>query len=283
MTAIVLALLSAAGYGASDFLAGWASRSTSYRRVAVLVQGVGALVVVAALPWVEGTSSAGALLWGGVSGLGAALGTMALYYGLAAGQMAVAGPISGVGAAALPVLIGLVLGERPSAITLVGIAVALPAVWLVARNKHDPVRTATARRGTGAGLLAGVGFGLLFVALAQAPSDSGLWPGAASVVVAALSVATVSLFDRAGRGPVTRIEPHVWASGIAAGVLGAAGPVLFLLASREGLLVVVAVLAALYPAVTVLLARSVLGERIARSQVYGLLLAAAAVVAIAGG
>lgn len=282
MIAVVLALLSAAAYGGSDFLAGWASRSAPYRRVAVLVHGVGTLAVLAALPWVGGMPSASALLWGGVSGLGAGLGTLALYHGLAADQMAVAGPISGVGAAALPVLVGLLLGEQPSIITLVGIGVALPAVWLVARGEHAPNRRAV--RGAGAGVLAGVGFGLLFVALAQAPADSGLWPGAASVVVAAASVTLARWLDQAGREPVAPADRRpVAAAGIAAGILGAAGPVLFLLASREGLLVVVAVLAALYPAVTVLLARSVLRERVTRGQLAGLLLAAVAVVAIAGG
>ena len=102
MTAVVLALLCAAGYGASDFLAGLASRRAPYAQVAVVVQVVGAVVVLLALPAVEGRFQVSALAWGALSGLGAGLGTLALYRGLARGQMAVAGPISGVGCGRAP-------------------------------------------------------------------------------------------------------------------------------------------------------------------------------------
>lgn len=278
MTAIVLALLSAVGYGASDF--GMAARRGSYVHVAIVVQVVGAVAVLVALLFARGTFHTGALAWGAVSGLGAGLGTLALYRGLAQGQTAVAGPISGVGAAGLPVLVGLALGERPSALTLIGVGLALPAVWLVAGGGGDGLRSLAG--GSVEGLLAGVGFGVLFLALAQAPPGTGLWPSAASVVVSATTVTLVGLVVSPQRAETTG-DRHAWFGAAVAGILGAAGPVLFLLSSRHGLLVVVAVLAALYPAVTVLLARIVARERSGRGQIAGLILAAGAVIAITAG
>lgn len=281
MIALLLALASALSYGSSDFLAGVVSRRVHYAWVGMVGQAAATVLVFAALPLGGGEISAGALLWGGLSGLGAATGTVALYRGFARGRMAVAAPISGAGSAALPVLVGLLQGERPSLVTLAGVVLALPAVWLIASGDGGPRRLVA---GAVEGLLAGLGFGMLFVALAQAPAGSGLWPTAAGQVASLAAVcAFVLVGARGGSARVGVARLRSLAGMVVAGALGAVATVTYLLASRHGLLVVVSVLAALYPGITVLLARLILRERASRWQLVGLALAAIAVVAISAG
>jgi drug/metabolite transporter (DMT)-like permease len=285
MSAIFLALASALAYGSADFIAGWLSRRTHYARVALLAQiaaGAGALLTSLI---VGGRPSGASLAWGALSGLGGGLGTLALYRGLARGRMNVVAPLSGVLAAALPALVGLALGERPAPTALVGLGLALPAVWLTARTEHED----GAQAGTSAsssvvdGVLAGLGFAVLFIALQRAGRGEGLWPTASSQIVAALPM--LALHARALRpapgGPPEdgwlRLGPWF------AGVLVAVAAICFFLATQRGLLTVVAVLTSLYPAVTVALARWLLAERIGRWQGVGLALAAVSVALISGG
>jgi drug/metabolite transporter (DMT)-like permease len=310
---VVLALLSAVSYGASDFLGGLGSRRASFLRVAVVAQLAATLSLLVAAPLVGGHRTLEGVLWGALAGLGSGTGSVALYRGLGRGQMSVVGPISGVGTAVIPALAGLALGERPSAVTLAGVVVMVPAVYLIARTE-DPVTAsfgAAGRGGSDAGLhagvldgaLAGVGFGVFFLALSQAGPGDGLWPSAASSVLSAVLVCGLVLVRRArspsvpatgppgagGPGHTATAHPPAALAGPvtltagSAGVSAGAASALYLLATRQGLLVVVAVLAALYPAVTVLLARITLHERSSRGQVAGLVLAAGAVVAITAG
>lgn len=284
MTAVLLSLGAALAYGLSDFVGGLCGRRTSAWSVAVLA-GVGGgllLVVVAA---VEGTTPGGGhLLWGAVAGVGNGFGTAFLYRGLSAGRMGVVAPVSGVTAAVLPVAVGVAAGERPSALVWLGIVVALPAIWLVAREPGSPPasRTGSAvRPGSGLpdGVLAGLGFGTLFAALAQVPDGAGLWPLVVSQLVGAVvvvGIATVLAQDWLPR------HPAAWGGG-AAGLLGALATLGFLLATHHGLLTVSAVLTSLYPAGTVLLAALVLREHIHRAQLVGLALCALTVTFVATG
>lgn len=288
MTAILLALLSAAGYGTSDFLAGLASRRVPYVQVALVVQLSATASVLVAVPFAGGRLTAAGLGWGALSGLGTGTGAMALYRGLARGHMSVAGSISGVGAAGVPVLGGLGLGDRPSLITLLGIAAIIPAVWLIARGGEPrPTRGGTAswrRGGVGEGLVAGLGFGAFFLALSRVGANAGLWPSAASVMTSAALVAAFWVVS--SRATTGRRQAAAWQAmpGARLGATAAGVAIVtYLLATRHGLLVVVAVLAALYPAATVVLARVVLRERSGRSQLVGLITAAGAVVAITAG
>ena len=242
--------------------------------------------VCVAVPLAGGHLTIEGVLWGALGGVGAGTGALALYRGLAREEMSVVGPISGVGAAAIPVLVGLALGERPSIVTRAGVVLILPAVWLIARV-DDPVspegtRVTAGRAGIVEGSLAGVGFGVFFLALAQAGAGDGLWPSAASTAAAALLVTGVAVAQGA-RLPRRSGSRRTALTAASAGLCAGATNTLYLLATRQGLLVVVAVLAALYPAVTVLLARAVLHERSSRGQVFGLVMAAGAVVAITAG
>ena len=136
VSAILLALGSALAYGAADFIAGCLSRRSHYGRVSLVAQLAAGTGTVLASLVVGGRPSGASLAWGALSGLGGGLGTLALYRGLARGRMNVVAPLSGVLAAALPALFGLVLGERPGPAAMAGLGLALPAVWLTARTEE---------------------------------------------------------------------------------------------------------------------------------------------------
>jgi len=295
-----LALASAIGYGGSDFAAGLASRSAGVIQVTLLASTVSAIVVTAALPFAAShPPSAAALAWGAVAGLGGTMGALALYLGFRHAAFSVAGPISAVGAAGFSALAGLLLGERPTALALTGIVLALPAIVGVSASAAsgtvasaasaggrsdepagDPAAT-TGRpiAGAVAGLVAGACFALLFIGLDRAGSGSGLWPVAATQVAELAVALAVALAARNVRLPGPR--PRLLA-GIT-GATGAAGTILFFFATHEGFLAVTAVLTSLYPAVTIVLARTVLGERLTALRLAGLTLAAACVALIAVG
>ncbi|MDQ3164992.1 MAG: DMT family transporter [Actinomycetota bacterium] len=273
---VLLALGSAIAYGFSDFVGGLLSRRTSVWAVATVGQTVATVGTSAFALLVGGDPAPGDWLGGGVAGVGSGLGTVFLYRGLSSGRMSVVAPISAVGAALLPIVVGLVAGERPQLLTWLGVGCALPAIWLVSRSAA-PATPAAESAGVTDGLLAGVGFGALFAALGQVPEESGLWPltlaqGASVVVIVTLGVALRQSWLPRDRDAALGAVP---------GVLGALATVLFLLSSQAGLLAVAAVLASFYPATTVLLAALVLHERIGHSQALGLLLAAAAVALVA--
>lgn len=273
----LLALAGALLYGCSDFLGGLASRRTSAWAVAFVASLAGAGFVLAAALLVGGSPDRGDLAWGALAGLGNGFGTAFLYRGLASGRMGVVAPISGVGAAVVPVAVGLATGERPGALVWAGILAALPGIWLVSR---EPTHLPTARTGGVLdGVLAGLGFGTLFAALGQIPDGAGLLPLALNQLVAAVLVAGLATAAGASWRPSDR---HAWA-GVACGALGAAATGAFLLAAQSGALTVAAILASLYPAFTILLAATVLREHVHRSQALGLLLCGVAVACVAGG
>jgi drug/metabolite transporter (DMT)-like permease len=280
---VLLALASAVAYGLSDFFGGMLSRRTSVWPVAVMAQVGGAVFVLVPALFLPGEPGMTALLWGALSGVGSGVGTVFLYRGLSTGRMSVVAPLSGVGAAVLPVLVGLLGGERPQLLAWLGIACALPAIWLVSAGEGDEGLTGepVSRSSTGVldGILAGVGFGLLFAALGQVPEEAGLVPAGvglafATPVIIALAVAL--------RHPWLPRDRHAFAA-TGVGALGAGATVLFQLATQSGLLSIAAVLSSLYPAFTVLLAVLVLREHIHRGQAFGLALAGLAVTLVALG
>ena len=280
MTAVLLALASAAAYGTSDFVAGVAARRTSAWAVALVGSVVGGLLAVVLALVLPGQPGASDLAWGALAGVGNGVGGAFLYRGLSRARMGVVGPVSAVGAAILPVAVGVLGGERPAPLVWLGIVAALPGIWLVAREPTDAAPTSPMGAGLVDGLLAGAGFGLLFAALGQVPDGAGYWPVAVSQGVGALAVVAVATL--LGASWVPRDLAAV-AGGAGAGALSAAAVVGFLLATQQGLLTVSAVLASLYPAMTVLLAAVLLHERVHRVQGLGLALCAASVVCVAVG
>jgi uncharacterized membrane protein len=274
--AILLGLAAALLYGGSDFSGGLASR----RMGSLAVNVIGSTASVAVV-WVVIAVSGGpaptlhAVVWGVVGGLGGGVGTLVLYRGLARGQMSVVGPVSAVGAAIVPVVVGVALGERPGLWAVAGVLVALPAIALVAMTDSGP--SGASRSGLLDGLIAGAAFGFLFVALAQAGNGSGLWPVASEQTMALVLAAAVAIGSRT---PV-RVTVRGAALPVLAGVSGMVATLLYFVATQQGLLSTVAVLTSLYPGVTVLLARMIVHERFRVAQRIGLGLCALAVVAIA--
>ncbi len=313
MLAILWALAAAVGYGSSDFAAGMAARRASVIRVALMTEAVCVIIVGLVLPLTgAGQPDLRAVAWGMVSGLAGVSGALVLYLGFRHAAFSVAGPLSAVAAAGFSVLAGLLLGERPTAFALTGIALALPAIVGVSASARgtagapapggppapegtevsgttgsaSPARSTAAgaargRAPTGAsyGLAAGVCFALLFIGLNQAGSGSGLWPVFSGQVTAFAAVGCLAGFTGDFRLPEAR---GGWLAAIA-GITGGPGTIFYFLATHHGLLAVAAVLSSLYPAVTIMLARLLAGERLTAVRLAGLSLGAASVALIAAG
>ena len=288
--AVGFALVSAFVYGLSDFAGGVTSRRTSAWGVAV-AGAVSAFVVVGLVvafdPAVPGRSDT---LWAVLAGVGSGFGGGFLYRGFAAGQIAVVAPVSAVGAAVLPAVVGFGLGERLGSLPTLGVLLALPGIVLVSREPGAAAARREARRTSGErgprwadglvdGLLGGAGFGLLFIALGQVSDDAGFAPlGIAQLVgiVTLVLVATVV-------GGSWRPDRTAWIGGAVAGTAAAGANLAYQVSVQQGFLTVSAVLTALYPAVTVVLAALVLRERITASQGAGLAVCGAAVLLVASG
>lgn len=274
---VFLALASAVAFGVSDFIGGWLSRRMSVWRVAFVMQltATSALLVFATLA--PGNPTPGALGWAFSAGLANGLGTVALYRGLALGRMGVVAPVSGALAAMIPVIVGVALGERPSTWAWVGVAIALPGIWLVART---PGSASTAGySGFREGLLAGACFGVLFVLLAQIPAHAGWLPLAMTEAMSGVIVMIVAVVIHEPWAPT---DPRLWPA-IALGVLVAGAMGSFVLATHHGYLSISSVLASLYPGVTVALAIVIMRERVHPIQVVGLALCGTAVALVAAG
>ncbi|WP_165966983.1 DMT family transporter, partial [Actinomadura sp. 7K507] len=206
------------------------------------------------------------------SGVGTGAAMVFLYRGISNGNMSVVVPVSAVGGVALPVVAGVAfLGDRPSAPAWAGIAVVLPALWLVSRSRsedHGRMRAALFN-----GLVASCGIGIQYLALAQAGGDAGLWPVAAGRVAAVLTIAPMI---GSPRGLFPSGKTWLWSA--LNGGLAAAALVFYLLATREQLVVIAVVLSSLYPVVPVLLGVTALRERLSAAQAAGLAGAGVAVV-----
>ncbi len=281
MLTITLALASAALYGLSDFVGGVVSRRASVWQVAVVTQVAAIVLVGVAALVVGGSPTTSEWLWGALAGVGTGAGTAFLYRGLSSGRMSVVAPISAVGAALIPVAVGFLTGDRPPILTWIGIGCAIPAIWLVSTTPGPDTAERRGRLDPGVvdGVLAGMGFGLMFAALGQVSDSAGLGPLAAAEVVSVFAI--VILATLLGHGWLPRERDSWW--GLVVGALAAVAAILFLVASQTGMLTVAAVLASLYPVFTVLLAAVVLRERVAPAQAVGLVLALAAVVLVAAG
>lgn len=201
---------------------------------------------------------------------------MSLYRGLAVGRMSVVAPLSAVLSAALAALAGLLLGEHLKVLAWVGIAIAMPAVALVSLQPAE--QPGSRRAGIVTGVIAGAGFALLFIALDRAGTSAGAWPLLPGQAVAAVIVLAWAALAR--NRPSREAWSKAWRIGVAAGVLGGIANLLYLAATGAGQLAIVAVVTALYPAVTILLARLTLHERWSRLQIIGLVVSAVAVAAI---
>jgi drug/metabolite transporter (DMT)-like permease len=277
----VLALLAAAGYGAADFLGGLKSKALSAFAVIAVSQGA-TLLGVALVTGVSGVSMPEVryLLFGAFAGLAGAVGIVALYRGLAVGAMGIVAPITATGVA-IPVVVGVLRGERPGAVQVAGLVLALAGVVLASfevSGERSGRRGAVAA-GVGYALVGAVGVGLFFTALDAASEGGVLW---ALLMQRAVLVALVAAVAGARRTSL-RIPRRDLLAVLAVGVLDIGANAAFAYASTRGLLSLVAVLGSLYPVVTILLARVILGEQIDGLQRVGVVVALTGIICITAG
>ena len=299
----ILALAAAVLYGTADFLGGVASRRASVFAVLALTVPAGAVVMllvallgqVPALGGLLGHGGLGspasvgnwsAVGWAAASGVCGAAGLVAFYAGFATAPISVVAPVAALVSAVLPVGVAIAGGERPAATVIAGGLICLVAIVLVSAQPadHEDARgggirlvTSGRLRALGYGAAAGAGFGLFFIFLKNAGQSGVLWPvaisrSAGTVVALGIALATRTR-PRWGRGGITGIA-------LISGAIDAAANVCYVLATRAGLFGLAVVITSLYPGMTVLLARVLLGERMRWLQRAGLLLAAAGVVLV---
>jgi drug/metabolite transporter (DMT)-like permease len=282
LTAILLALLAAAGYGVSDFAGGLASRRVNVLRVVVVSYPVGLVGMTLLAPLAGGHLTAQSVWVGLLAGVAGGLAILWFYAALAAGPMSVVSPVTALLVTAIPLGAGVLAGERPGPWALTGAGLAIVAVVLVSREERGPLDEDTPIRFSPkvAWLTVGSGvtFACYFVLLDHVGDDTGLWPLTLARVVATVMVLVAAFFARE-RGLPSGVPLRL---AVGAGVLDVVANVAFQFAVRGGLLSLVAVIAAMYPAATVLLARLVLAERTNGWQRLGLVLAAVSIGLIAG-
>jgi drug/metabolite transporter (DMT)-like permease len=309
MVVVLLAVVTAIAYGGSDYAGGLAARRGNLLRVTVVAEVTNAVLLIAIVPFgSDRIPSPVSVVWGVAAGAGGVAGGMALYLGFQKAAFSLASSVSAVGTAAFSVMAALVLGERPDALSLLGMALAVPAIIGVSVSgrrantgdvggssvvacdtttdapaaRLDRPRLTTAGRhmaGVLWGLTAGAGFALFLIGLNRAGSSTDLWPlavaGLTGVLVVILLAAATSQLKPPPAG-------SRWLS-VLSGVTAAAGTLSYFLATHHGLLAVTAVISSLYPAVTILLARILSGEQLTALRMIGLCFAAASVGLIAAG
>lgn len=302
--AILLALISAALYGVSDYVGGRVSRRVTPLVLIAVADGATLAILASVVPLAAGPAPAVEYLaWAVAAGVSGVLGVLFLYRALADGAMTVVAPVTAVIAAALPVVVGIAGGDRPGAAALIGIGVALLAVAMISGAIGVP-HVPTPRRLLVLAVAAGAGFGLLFIFYDLAGAGGTWWPllmaraVAFPIVVGALVVTRLRAhrgrrgrrsadLDPADRDPAVEfadgspvIDRRAVVAGLVIGLLGGSANLAYLAATQRGLLAVVAVVVSMYPATTVALATVLDHERMRRPQGIGLGLAGVALVLV---
>jgi len=286
---VLLGLTAAVLYGSGDFLGGMATRRAHVLTVLTLVESAGVIVALAAAVISSDSASLAGLAWGLSAGLVGGFGLIVFYTGLAAGPMSVVAPVSGLVSTVLPVAVALAEGERPGVGVYAGALLCLVAIVLASsagdtagdtRSGSGPApRPARLGRAIAYGTASGVSFGLFFLLIRNAGQSGELWPVAAgrigelAIILAAAAVLRPGLLRGVGGG--------IPLAAAGAGAIDVVANICYVAATRTGAFGLAVVLASLYPGVTVLLARVVLGERLRRIQRVGLALAAVGIVLVA--
>jgi drug/metabolite transporter (DMT)-like permease len=273
LTPLFLALGASLAWGVGDFFGPLISRTAGVLPVLMWAQigGVASLAVAVAIR-AQGPAGWGVLYAIGAS-FGGMLGLYAYYRGMNTGTMSVVAPIAGV-SAVIPVIFGIATGDHPSVLQVTGIAAALAGVGLASIEHHEGRRRVAA--GVGLALLAACGFGFYFPWMHAAGRVDFWWASFVFRTTALLLVATAVTSRRVD----VRLSPRLAAIAVGAGIVDTVGNVCFAASSQHGLVSLTAVLASLYPIVTVLLAASLLHERVAPLQRTGIALTLAGVVLI---
>ncbi len=275
--AVVLALLTAVVYGSADFLGGKATRHVSAIGVTLVGQFFGIAVLgIATFMADTPVPPPSDWAWSALAGILGSSGLVVFYKAMSSGHMTVAAPTAAVMGAIVPIVAGLIMGERPSTATLIAMPVAVIAIALISDilgpgNHRAPARTISLA------MMGGSLFGFVFVALHQTTSDSGVWP---VFIMRMTSIPYLAVLFFITHSRIKGVRTHI-APTVGSGLLDSIANWLYVLAVREGLLSVVSVIVSLYPGTTMMLAVGVDHERVHRSQIFGVALAALAVCVIA--
>ena len=273
MTPLLLALGASLAWGVADFVGPLLGRTLGVLRIMFWGQ-VGGLVSIAIVVAIRGEGPRGwGVLFAVAAAIGGTLGLFAYYRGMKIGAMSVVAPIAGA-SAVIPVVFGIATGDHPSVPQLFGMACALVGVALASVEHHEGSRRVAA--GVGLALLAALGFGFYFPWMHAAGHVDFWWASLTFRTAALLLVASAVAAQR----PDLRLQPRVLGIALAVGIGDMLGNLLFAASSHSGLVSLTAVLASLYPIVTVLLAAAVLHERVAPLQRSGIVLTLTGVVLI---
>ena len=273
MLSIIYGIASAATWGAADFIGGLATKRTSPYRVLFLAEIAGlvpftilALITGEVLPPVTD------LVWAGVASLLGLTGLIFLYRALASGQMTVAAPVSALFSALIPVVFAIFTEGLPSLTTLMGFVLAFIAVWLISQTDGMNLRFSFADLRLP--LISGLFFGLYFIVIHKATLEAFFWPLAAARATGLIALGLFAFITRQPAAP----PRDMWGYVMLNGILDIGGNGFYVLAARTGRLDVAAVLGALYPASTVLLAWIILKEKISFIQTVGIVLTFIAII-----
>lgn len=270
--AIALALLTALMYGIGDFYGGLAAKRARVVQVVVGSHVIGAFGSTVAALLVAERFIVGDAVLGIIGGGFGLIGVVLLYRRLAIGPMSVVAPLTAITSAVLPAAWGVARGDRLNWLGWVGIALALLAVLLVslAKDPPDSANAPVTAQVIIESLLAGAGFGMIFIFFGATSDDGAPWPVAtARIFTSGLLLLFLFAIRRRRDQPMMPVDRKAWPSIAAVGLLDTASNITFIYASNRGQLAVVSVLAALYPISTVVLARLVLAERMSPPQVLG--------------
>ena len=276
--AILLGLFAALAWGTGDFTGGMASRKAPETAVVLGTESVGLVLLLGCAFFVGGSPTARDLTFGAIAGLLGVAGLVLLYRGLAQGRASVVAPLSAVGACVLQVVWGLASGEDPGVLALIGILLAIVSIGVVAGSAAEPADSSTLsrRQEIQCGLGAAMGFGLYLILISETSHGAGLWTAvAARTAPVVVLLVVLSLWRR----PMT-VPREAFALVTISGVTDAGANALLVVAVRTGLLSIVAPVANLFPAVTVILARALGHEKIGRLRLAGLMMAVASLVLI---
>lgn len=279
--AVTLAFFAAIAFGLSDFCGGIASRrngaSDIIVAIGVFVGLIDGLVLAFVVPWSQFTATDAA--WSVGAGAAGTFGMLAFYRALAGGTMSIVAPVTAVAAAIVPVTTGLLSGDAPGALALVGIVLGLGSLALFGGADDRPHHALPARSALLLSIAAGTGFGCWSTFVAQTSHDAGMWP----LVTARATSTVIVIIGLLVTGVPRHVVPNARVLVVVAGTGEVVANALYLTATRHGALSIVAVVASLAPAMTILLARTFLHERLLRHQQVALVCAVGALVLISAG
>ncbi|BAJ49983.1 conserved hypothetical protein [Candidatus Caldarchaeum subterraneum] len=263
---------SAVSWGAGNFYGGYASKKASVLMVVAVSQSLG-LVLLLSLGILSGEKppTTSDIYWSAAAGFFSGLGITLYYAALSRGSMGLAAPVTGVLTAAVPAVAGTFLEGVPSPLQAIGFLLAFLSIFLVTGNKADRLDV---KRQLVPAAAAGLGFGLFLVTIGQVSPGHYYYP----LVVSRLVTVSMVLAASLAKGHTSLSNSRLTTA--AAGIFDTGGSFFYLLARQQGRLDEAGVLSSLYPVSTVLLAKTILGEKLGKQRTAGIICAAAATTLI---